>query len=231
MRKDNEYSEIKEIIEGTSASPLLRLTLYQLRAYVALCHERTQAQAWRLLGSNSTAVRRPRETVETILDELCKEKAFTKQAHQGRELGITPAGEIFLKHAEQILRQSFILSQELQKPRPVRLALTSYMTEVPFVRQILERAQTTLRTPIIIRHISSDEKTTLLKDSLVDFVFAGTAAKDGEPDVDRGVSFQPFLKVRMGLLSNYRMAPEVPGASRLIRRERESFCRRHTAFS
>ena len=95
------------------------------------------------------------------------------------------------------------------------------MTEILDVRDILQEAQTRLGAGLTLRHIASHHKTSVLKQHVVDFVFAGTLAHGDEPQgVDDEITFQRFQKLRIGLLSNYKIAPAA-NPTQLLRREKE----------
>jgi hypothetical protein len=216
---DHDKSDIDQIIEATRNSVLRKLTINQLLAYLALCRKGTREQAAALLGSDPSPVGGWKTKFENLIESLAGEPPFTASAHHGAPFDVTASGRLFAKHAEQIVRHVFILTRELQKPRPVRLALSNYMAEIPFVGKILKQAQAELKTPLEIRHISADEKASVLKEHLVDFVFAAILAKNGEPfGLDPAVAFQPFLKPRIGLLSNYKLVP-APTVGEILKRE------------
>ncbi len=216
---DNRDANINHLIRKTK-SQLLTLTLHQLRDYVALCHAKTQERAAQLLSRDPSNVRGSKQAVERAL----RERAFSDVRKRGGELTVTPAGNVFQKHAERILLDVFELTQEVLKPRRVRLALTNYMTELPIVRKVLQQAQTNLKSGLILSHIASHEVESALLQGLSDFVFAATLSTNGEArSLDRAIQFQPFKETyRVGLLSNYPVSGRTPEVLQLTPVEQQT---------
>jgi hypothetical protein len=214
--------DVNLIIGETRGCPLLKLTLGELRAGVALCHTGKQKQAVRLTGYDTSRLRRAATAVDRQIMALAKEDAFIKEDGTYKEVGLTASGCLLDEHARQILWHVFQLSEELKKPRPVRLALTTYTTQTRFAAQILQEAQRKLGDSIALRHIASDDVVSLLKGQAVDFAFSGVLAESGRArDVDSEIDFRPLANLRMGLLSNYKIEP-TPNPRQLLLQEKDS---------
>lgn len=210
-----------QLIEGTREAQLLGVPLSELRAYVALCQMKTQELAARVLDSDTRTISRQRAAIQKRITRLTGEGAFITSPHRGGELRLTESGRLLYEHAEEILRHVYILNQKFKTPRPVRLAFTNYMTEVPAIGRILHEARGTLGVGLAFKHVASDEITSVLKDQLVDFVFAGRLVINGvHRHIDKAITFRPLLSRRFGLVANYRITAKGDAAS-LLRQEKE----------
>lgn len=220
MRANVDQPDIHEILQSIHKSPLLKLTLDQLRIYVGLCEAKSQEAAATLLECDASTVRRDRDALERRVKPISGERVFIDRHHRGGDIHLTSSGVLVEEHARQILFQIFLLIQELKRPRPVRLGLTNYMIEIAVIRKILEQAQAKLGTSLTFRHIASDDVIPFLKAHLVDFVFSGARAINEEArSIDEAIEFTPLIYTRFGLLSNYEIQPTKDGRQ-LIHQER-----------
>ena len=216
--RHSEVTDFEQMVKGID-DDLLYLNGFHFRAFLALSHARVQETAAELLDSDPSTVGRQKGSLAKRISAIAGESPFTEE-HRGGQLSLTPPGVIFREHAEQILRNLFILNQQLRKPRPVRLAMTNFITEVPVVGEILKDAYARLgMSSLLITQIASDDISRFLKKHFVDFVFSGLLVRNDEPDKpDKKVGFKRFFTEPFGLLANYEIKPSST-AKELILRE------------